>query len=107
MDNADLWALIISVLVPHLVAIISRATWPWYLTAILAVLVAAGVGTGSAYFAGQFGGVDTVQAVLIAISATLGSYEAIWKNSSLLGHFLNDVNGGPTVSPASPSSTPI
>lgn len=99
MSNAALWAGFIGLFTPVLVSFITRANWNPWLKFLVAVGVAAVTGIGSAYFDNQFGGVALTQAIGLAITATIGSYEIIWKNTPIAPWVLYNLNGGSETPP--------
>ncbi len=94
MSNAALWATIIAWFAPLVVAIVIRAGWPWPLKLAIAIVTAAIIGIGTAYYADQFVDVDIGRLILLAIVATITAYETTWKDTPLLNFFLTRVNGG-------------
>jgi hypothetical protein len=94
MSNAALWAMIIGFFAPLVVALVIRASFPWALKLVVAVVTAAIIGTGTSYYAGQFNDVDIGRAILLAIVATIAAYETTWKDTPLLNFFLTSINGG-------------
>lgn len=83
--TAELWAAALGYVLPLAIAVVNRPTWSAPVKGLLAVLVAAADGIGSAYFAGQFTGKTTVACVLVAAAAIGVAYRTLWQPSGIAG----------------------
>ncbi len=95
MSNATMWNLIIAGLLPLAVGGLIRASFAPWAKFLVATIVAAIVGVGTAWFSGRFTGLTVTQDVLTAILVTLGAYATVWKGTPLYNFFLHTINGDP------------
>ncbi|MFJ2780302.1 hypothetical protein [Kitasatospora sp. NPDC087315] len=79
LTDAQLWAMIIAFFSPLATAVVQQPRWSNVLRTIVASLIAAAVGTGSAYFAGDFTGRGVVSTVLLAVVVSTTAYTSVFK----------------------------
>lgn len=81
--NSQLWTAALGYVLPLAIAFISQPRWHGWIKGLLALLVAAGDGLGTAYFGDQFHGKPIVTNVLIAAIAIGVAYHSLWKPSGI------------------------
>lgn len=79
MTNLQMWSLIVGTLLPLVVAVVQRRTWPDWLRSAIMVAVSALAAAGTAYFQGDLTGRRFVEAGLVIIVATIATYQGLWK----------------------------
>lgn len=79
MSAAQMWALVIGMVLPPVVALVQRDTFPSPVKVAIMLAVAVVDGLGSAYFTGQFHGATPLTAILVAAVAIGTAYQSIWR----------------------------
>ena len=80
LTDAALFALVVGFFLPILIDLILQSGWSDRRQSVVAFLVIAVFGTGTAFFSGAFNGVGVVTAVLIVFVMTITAYKGLWKN---------------------------
>lgn len=76
MTNTEAYALLIAILLPFIVGLLTKATWPhWVRFGVLLVLSAA-VGAGTLYFSG--GLTFTADTYLVTVMAIVGAGQTVY-----------------------------
>lgn len=83
LSNPELWAAALAVVLPPIIAIVNQPRWSGAVKAIFALVVAAIVGLGTAYFNGDFNGRTIVSCILIAVIVIGTTYHTLWKPSGI------------------------
>lgn len=83
MSEIDMWSTLVGFLMPALVAVINKYTWPSWLKGIVAVVSCIIAGGVTAWLSGDINGMPLVKSILIVLVATLGSYHVWWKPTGI------------------------
>lgn len=96
MDNLVMWSLIVGFLLPNLVAVLQRPTFSKPLrTGIMAAVSIVG-GAATAYFSGDFNGVDITTSVLVTGVAAITFYKGFWQPSGVAPAIESATSSGTT-----------
>jgi hypothetical protein len=77
MTNADAWAILVGAAMPVVISALKSAAWPTKAKFLLAVVVCAVAGAGTAYFAGQLS--LTWERALVDVAIVFTSATAVYK----------------------------
>ena len=80
-----MWALLVGFLMPLLIAVLQRSTWPLQLRAGIAFIVCAIAGGVTAWLAGDFDANDVVSSILVVLTTALATYKGLWKPTGFAG----------------------
>lgn len=83
MTDLDLWAAVVGALMPGLIAVVNRPSWPAWARAAVAVVVSVIAGAMTAYLGGDLHGISIVRAILLTLFSALGFYKLIWHPSGV------------------------
>ncbi|MFI8085922.1 hypothetical protein ACIF6L_34670 [Kitasatospora sp. NPDC086009] len=83
MTEAQMWAALVAFFSPAAIALVQQPGWTKLWRTAVAVVIAAAIGTGSAYFADAFTGRGVVSAILLAVLVSTTAYTTVFKPSGL------------------------
>lgn len=83
MENKDLMALVVGAVLPPLIAVITQMGWASRVKSIVALLVCALAGAGTAYYDGTLSVVDVGRSIMLVIISTQTFYRALWKPTGI------------------------
>jgi hypothetical protein len=83
VTDTQMWALIVGVLLPPVVAAVQQPGFPTWLRSVIAVAASAVAGFVTVLVTGQLGGRSVVTAVLLTLVAAVSSYESVWKPTGI------------------------
>lgn len=81
--NLYMWSFVVATVMPIITSLVISSTWSPQLKGVVSVIVSILLGAGTAYFAGQFDGVDATRAVLIIFFGGTFAHRQFWKPSGL------------------------
>lgn len=79
MTDAAMWAVIIGFFVPIVINLIVNAAWSSWVKSVVAFVVSAIAGAGTAFFTGAYEGVGVPSAILLTFVVAISSYSQFWK----------------------------
>lgn len=103
LTDAQLWAAALGYLLPPVIAIVNQPRWSGPLKALLALLVAAADGLGSAYFTSEFTGKSIVTCILTGAIAIGVAYHTLWKPSGIVDTIEHATSTHGQPAPAAPA----
>ncbi|MFD5425201.1 hypothetical protein [Streptomyces sp. NPDC127084] len=83
LTDAELWAAALGYALPPVIAIVQQPRWSGAIKGLMMLAVAAVVGLGSSYFAGDFAGKSIVTCMLAAALSIGIAYHTLWKPSGI------------------------
>lgn len=83
MENKDLMALVVGAVLPPLIAVITQMGWTARVKSVVALLVCALAGAGTAYYDGTLSVVDVGRSIMLVIISTQTFYRAFWKPTGI------------------------
>jgi hypothetical protein len=83
MTDAQMWALVVGALLPPLIAVAERPTFPSWARAAIALVVSAVAGFVTVWIAGDLNGKSVTSAILLTLIAAVSSYESLWRPTGI------------------------
>jgi hypothetical protein len=84
--NVFLWSGLVGVVLPLGISVINQSTWAPRARGLMAFLLCLVAAAGTSYFAGELSDEgDLATAVLTVLVAAIGSYQGLWKPSTIAG----------------------
>lgn len=84
MTNLEMWATILGVVMPPLIAIVQQPKWAGWLRATATVIICIIVGFVNVWINGNLHkGDDLVHSMLLVFVATIAAYKGFWKPSGI------------------------
>lgn len=83
LTDLEMWSALVGALLPPVVALVNRSTWPkaWRLAmAVVCCLVAAGI---TCWVRGELNHDSYAHSVLLVLTATLATYHWAWRPSTI------------------------
>jgi len=78
MDDLTMWSLIVGTLAPLVIALVQQPKWSTRTRTVVGFVGALILGTGTAFFQGDFTGRNITSSVLIVLVASLSTYKHLW-----------------------------
>ena len=81
-NNVAQWALIVGFALPPVLAVLMQTHWTTQVKSLVAFVVCAVAGLGTAFFAGELSD-DWVSSALIVLVTGISTYQGFWKPSGI------------------------
>jgi hypothetical protein len=76
MTNVEAYGLLIAILLPFIVGLLTRATWPHWARFCVLLLLSAAVGAGTLYYSGALS--FTAETYLVTVMAIVGAGQTVY-----------------------------
>lgn len=83
LTDLDLWAALVGIGMPPVVAVVVSARWKPWLRAVAAAFMCVAAGVITTWLAGDLAGLTPVRSVLVCMAATFGAYRKWWHPSGI------------------------
>jgi hypothetical protein len=104
VSNLDMWSALVGFLLPPVVAVANRPTWPSWARAGVTVAGCVLAALGTAWLNGTFDGGDLTRSALVVGFAAFGTYRAFWHPSGIAPAIEKATSPAPPPSAGPPAS---